>query len=331
MEEKGDKTHSQRIIEPQPAIQLSNSPNLVLLQIPPGNLQVLLQPLRVITLRNNRHTPLRGPPQQHLRRCASMLLRNALNKLMLKQRRRIHRILHAQLKETQRSKRTIRRNGQPLLLGILDQPGLREVGVMLDLQRGRTNARIPQQIHDQLCRKVTNTDAASELLVHERLHRRPGLLDRGVAELQLIVLRHPARRVADRRVDVFQRDGEVHDVQVEVVDAPVGELLAADGFYAVAVVEAVPELGDNEELFTLDETIFDGPRDALAGFNFVSVVYVSCVSLEILVVFYGGSSTAGAVKQTVSFLDGLVDLVSAGVVVHLPETEAHEGHVVAAV
>lgn len=48
-------------------------------------------------------------------------------------------------------------------------------------------------------------------------------------------------------------------------------------------------------------------------------------------VFYGGSSTAGAVKQTVSFLDGLVDLVSAGVVVHLPETEAHEGHVVAAV
>lgn len=32
----------------------------------------------------------------------------------------------------------------------------------------------------------------------------------------------------------------MHDVQVEVVDAPVGELFAADGFYAVAVVEAVP-------------------------------------------------------------------------------------------
>lgn len=47
--------------------------------------------------------------------------------------------------------------------------------------------------------------------------------------------------------------------------------------------------------------------------------------------FYEGGSTAGAVKQTVSFLDGVVDLVRAGVVVHLPETEAHEGHVVAAV
>ena len=38
----------------------------------------------------------------------------------------------------------------------------------------------------------------------------------------------PAGWVADRGVDVFQGDGEVDDVEVEVVDAPVGELLAAD-------------------------------------------------------------------------------------------------------
>lgn len=158
---------------------------------------------------------------------------------------------------------------------------------MLDLQRGRTNARIPQQIHDQLRREVTDTNAAGKLLVHERLHRCPGLLDRGVAELQFVLLGLPARRVADRRVDVFQRDGEVHNVQVEVVDAPVSELLAANGLDAVAIVEAVPELGDDEELFALDETVFNGAGDALAGFDFVAIVWFACLDWESVVIYKG--------------------------------------------
>ena len=41
--------------------------------------------------------------------------------------------------------------------------------------------------------------------------------------------------------------------------------------------------------------------------------------------------TAGTVKKAVAALDGIVDLVGAGVVVHLPQTEADKGHVMAAV
>jgi hypothetical protein len=67
----------------------------------------------------------------------------------------------------------------------------------------------------------------------------------------------------------------VHDVQVEVVDAPVGQLLAADWLDFVAFVEAVPEFGDDEEFFTLDEAIFDGASYALSAFDFVAVVW-SC-------------------------------------------------------
>lgn len=37
--------------------------------------------------------------------------------------------------------------------------------------------------------------------------------------------------------------------------------------------------------------------------------------------------TAGAVKAAVASLDGLVNLVRAGVIVDLPQTKAHEGHV----
>jgi hypothetical protein len=41
--------------------------------------------------------------------------------------------------------------------------------------------------------------------------------------------------------------------------------------------------------------------------------------------------TASAVKQTVASLDGVVDGVGAGLVGDLPQTKAHDGHVVAAV
>lgn len=41
--------------------------------------------------------------------------------------------------------------------------------------------------------------------------------------------------------------------------------------------------------------------------------------------------TASTIEETVAGLDGLVDGVSADGVVDLPQTEAHEGHVMAAV
>lgn len=44
-----------------------------------------------------------------------------------------------------------------------------------------------------------------------------------------------------------------------------------------------------------------------------------------------GVCTAGAVEETVAGLDGVVDLNGAGVIVDFPETEAHEGHLIAVV
>lgn len=41
--------------------------------------------------------------------------------------------------------------------------------------------------------------------------------------------------------------------------------------------------------------------------------------------------TTGTIEQAVASLDGVVDLVSASVVVDLPQAKAHEGHLVAAV
>lgn len=41
--------------------------------------------------------------------------------------------------------------------------------------------------------------------------------------------------------------------------------------------------------------------------------------------------TAGTVEQTISDLDGVINRVGGGRIVNLPETEAHEGHVMARV
>ncbi len=49
----------------------------------------------------------------------------------------------------------------------------------------------------------------------------------------------------------------MNDVKVEVVDAPVCQLLLADWLDFVAVVEAVPQFRDEKELFPFDDAFFD--------------------------------------------------------------------------
>ena len=54
----------------------------------------------------------------------------------------------------------------------------------------------------------------------------------------------------------------------------------------VFLVVVVPEFGDDEDLFTLDQAFFDCALDALAGFAFVLVV-------------------VGAIEEAVADFDGL--------------------------
>ena len=78
--------------------------------------------------------------------------------------------------------------------------------------------------------------------------------------------------VAGGGVDVFEGDGEVDDVEVEVGYAPVLELFLADGLDDGVVVVGVPEFGDEEKIFSFDYAFFDGAGDSLAAFYFVAVV-----------------------------------------------------------
>lgn len=65
----------------------------------------------------------------------------------------------------------------------------------------------------------------------------------------------------------------MHDIQIKVVNPPVFQLLLANGFDPFLVVERVPQLGYEEEIFTLDETLFQGSGNALTGFFLVSIIF----------------------------------------------------------
>jgi hypothetical protein len=75
----------------------------------------------------------------------------------------------------------------------------------------------------------------------------------------------------------------VDEVQVEVIDAPVFKLLLANGLDLLAVVEGLPELGNDEEVFALYEAVLDGAGYTLTALDFVSIVCETEVSLCICV------------------------------------------------
>jgi hypothetical protein len=69
-------------------------------------------------------------------------------------------------------------------------------------------------------------------------------------------------------------------------------------------VEGIPELGNNEQVLALHDTLVDRALDTLASLDLVAVV-------------------ACAVKEAVAGLDGVVDLVGAGVIVELHGGRRH--------
>jgi hypothetical protein len=79
------------------------------------------------------------------------------------------------------------------------------------------------------------------------------------------------RRVLLLRVDVLQGHGKMHVEEVEVVDLPVLQLPAANGFDHVGFVEVVPQFRHDEEVLSLDDSLLDGSGDTFATFLLVLV------------------------------------------------------------
>lgn len=240
-----ENTYVKRIVEPHSQIQAVNSLNFGLLQIPSGNIQILGETSRVVTLGDNGNVSLRGPSEQDLCCGLAVLLGGGFDNVVLEQGRCVVGDVHVQFLETQGTERGVCGDDDALALDVFDELLLLEVRVMLNLECGGTNASMAQEVHNELDAEVANTNAASEFLVDQRLHGLPCFLDSGIAECDFAVC-VPTGRVALGRVNPFECDGEVNQIKVKVFKTKILELLAGNGFDFVAVVEGVPELGDDE-------------------------------------------------------------------------------------
>ena len=92
----------------------------------------------------------------------------------------------------------------------------------------------------------------------------------GLDELSLEI--GPARGVGIGRVDVFEANGEVNVEEVKILDAPPLQLLPYNGFYALLLVESVPQLRGDEYIGAFDDPFFDSAFETLTTFFLVAVI-----------------------------------------------------------
>lgn len=94
-----EDTYVRRAVEAQILVHSTNRVNLLLAQIKAAAVKILSQTSRVIALGDDSHTTLGGPSEQDLRGSLGMLVRNALDRLVLEEQRGIVCLLHVQLQE----------------------------------------------------------------------------------------------------------------------------------------------------------------------------------------------------------------------------------------
>lgn len=229
-----------RLVEAGVDIESSYLLNVVLCEVEVDGLQVRLHVLNAGALGDDRQTALGGPPEKDLGGRLSVLLGDLTDNIVLQEGLNLGGVLHVELPERGRAEGAVGGNGNALVLGKAEELVLDEVGVVLNLEGGWADLCVPEEVVDELGLEVGDADVLGEALGDEALHSGPRLLDGGLAGADLITLVLPARRVADGGVDVLGGDGEVDEVEIEVVDAPVSQLLLHDGLDALLVVEGVP-------------------------------------------------------------------------------------------
>ena len=143
---------------------------------------------------------------------------------------------------------------------------------MFDLEGGGRNLGVAEEVHEELTVEIADANRFGHALAYEFLHCGPRLLNRGVAGDDVLAIVGKAGRVSYGGIDILQRDWEMNDVEVKIVNTPVLELLLAYWLDAVMVVKRIPKLGDKEEIGAFDYAFFDGTRNTLARLLFIAVI-----------------------------------------------------------
>lgn len=113
-------------------------------------------------------------------------------------------------------------------LGESEEVLLGKEGVHLDLEHRGLNLGVLDDINELYCADVGHTNSPDETVINESLHSVPGLLiSDGIVRFHTGILglgvMNPLGRVADSKVNILERDREVNNVQVKVVNLTILE------------------------------------------------------------------------------------------------------------
>lgn len=172
-----------------------------------------------------------------------------------------------------------------LLAHPLDEVGLEEARVTLDLVGGRCDTSLVNQSLEVLLCVVGNTDSAGLLLV--KLGHGLPCVDNGdgVKHLDVAVVAEREEVLVNIAL-LVESNGEMDKVKVEVVETELSKAVVERRGDIVGPVLRVPELGCDEEVLTLD-ALAEGPLESLRNLLLVAVdlgkIDVLVASLESLV------------------------------------------------
>ena len=214
-----------------------------------------------------------------------------------------------------RAEVAVRHDLHSFLLGHAEESLLAEEGVHLDLERVRLFCGVGHDLADHARAHIADANVPDEARSLETLHGFVGLLVshtfvydhlRGITDKGWVSVL-PLRRILGLNWNELNGEGEVNEVQVQVLNSEVSQTLTASELDMLGAMERIPKLGDNEEVFSCANTLLNGPCNALTNLDFITVV-------------------TGAIEKSVAFLDGCVDDIGADSLVQLPKTKSKLGH-----
>lgn len=126
-----------------------------------------------------------------------------------------------------------------MLLSQLEEVWLNVVWVVLDLEGCRLDLCICEHIKQKRTVVVGDTNALGQALLLDILKSPPCILQARIAgnDLAVGIVRVPARWVSGLRRNILERNGEMDEVEVELVNTPILELLPADWLNLLVFVE----------------------------------------------------------------------------------------------
>ncbi len=140
----------------------------------------------------------------------------------------------------------------------------------LDLENCRLDLSIVYDLPEHGSSKIADSDVLDETITDKLFHSLPCLLvcDSRV-ELHFWLscrgVKDPLNRVATLNRDIPLRNGEMNQVQIELIHAKIGQCFLASGFDMFRTMVSVPKFRHDEKILASANTLVDGALDTSAS------------------------------------------------------------------